>query len=615
MNISMNSQTFSLALVIIPALALSAITPSHGQASPLPSRDDILVSTGRGFTNPNVIEEYSPSGVHLRSLLVPLNSGSYSSNGTEYLRGISVMDSGQIACWNGAFTPQLDIYQPSTGLFTISAAAEVHNPNIAYMGSLATYQGYSFVVKINPNNYGPPSAIVRYNLDGTTQTLGDGVQYVSLSTGLDGKLYALYSTMTYPWYVDVFDPISLRKLRTILLHVPRLHGNQTTMLRSLAVDKLGGVYSCDLSKYVYRFDANGNLLTTSLHGHEGFCDDIKIDPNDGNRILITFGKYGAEIVQTDANLSTFSTLITLDPNQALDPYIAFSNSKLAAAIFDSQHVLWTHGDDGRIMVSELSGTGTSIDRVYSTSKGWTAKAIADSRDGLPHILWTHAPDGLVSVWNINQGGNVTRRGYGPFTGQHAVAMSAGMDEKLHILWSCTDGVQIVWGLDNTTGAYTHAEYGPCPGWTATSITTGVDNVTHIMWKRNSDAQMSVWDLKAYGFTRHTYGPFAGQTPQSISAGPDGKLHPLWSYSNGANSMESLWTMDYISGSFMLAANGRTGGWLVKAETTDASNVSRILWSRPDGTASLWAIQPDGSYAEHTYGPYLAWTAVDIAAHL
>lgn len=122
---------------------------------------------------------------------------------------------------------------------------------------------------------------------------------------MDGKLYALYLNLTggqnSAWAVDVYDPVSLQKLRTVNLQLPDTRGSQSIDLRNLAVDAQGSIYAIELYNYVYHFNAGGNLLQSVSHRQGGYTDDIKIDPNSG-RILISIDGTAGEVLQTDSAL-------------------------------------------------------------------------------------------------------------------------------------------------------------------------------------------------------------------------------------------------------------------------------------------------------------------------
>ena len=49
------------------------------------------------------------------------------------------------------------------------------------------------------------------------------------------------------------------------------------------------------------------------------------------------------------------------------------------------------------------------------------------------------------------------------------------------------------------------------------------------------------------------------------------------------------------------------------DTPSASGHAQLLWNKTDGTASLWTVNPDNSFASITYGPFAGWTAKAVAA--
>ncbi len=50
-----------------------------------------------------------------------------------------------------------------------------------------------------------------------------------------------------------------------------------------------------------------------------------------------------------------------------------------------------------------------------------------------------------------------------------------------------------------------------------------------------------------------------------------------------------------------------------ASVTPPPAHTHLLWDKTDGTASLWTVNPDGTYASAVYGPFSGWTARAVAA--
>ena len=635
----------SLMLAWLCVLA-GVLSAPRGSAAPPPSGTDFFVSAGFDDQS-NTIEEYTADGRHVQTILVPANSGSYSQNGTEYLRGIAATDAGEIVGFNGTFSPELTTLHPHPRTFTSRTAPGWKISNNGSSGSVAAFQGYSFVITESFGSGDPPSAIIRFNPDGTSQEFAAAAAfdtaYINLTVGLDGRLYALHTdnaNRTAPYYADVFDPISLQKLRTVHLQVPAVNGSSSADLRNLAVDSQGSLYVIDLYNEVYHFDVNGALLQSASHGQGGYTDDIKIDPSSG-RLLISIGTYGAKILQTDASLSSFRTLVQLDPNKFEECFITFSNAKLATALLPATHLLWNNVD-GRVMLWDIDGTGNfTLNGFGPYTDGapqnvWHATAVATGADGLSHILWNNT-DGRVMLWTVDDSGNFTYAGYGPYTDTsvnnapgnvwHATAVSVGPDNVTHLLWNNTDHRVMLWNVapDFT---FTLAGYGPYtdtsvsndPGnlWSATALATGPDNVSRIAWN-NADGRVMLWDVNAdYSFTLAGYGPYTDGAAQNkwsatgVSVGPDNLTHLLWS---NTDRRAMFWNVDN-SFSFAVAAgygpytdNGFGNLWTAAALATGPDGLSRILWDNTDHRVMLWDVDSagdfgsEGNFGVSYYGPY------------
>lgn len=572
------NKKISLTLVVLGAAFGCALLSVPGAAAPIPGNDDVFLSSGNDGAS-SAIEEYTPDGQHVRTINVPNNTGSYSGNGTEYLRGLAVNDAGQIVGFNGTFSPQLATFYPNTRTFTARTSPGWDIANNESSGSIGVYQGYAFAVSDNLNN--APAAIVRFNPDGTSQQFGAvsdySKPYINLTVGLDGKLYVLYMTPGRGFLTDVYDPASLQLLRTITLQVTSAQGGNSSDLRSLTVDAAGSIYTADLYNYVYHLDANGNLLQSASHGHGGYTTDIKIDPASG-RVLISVNTYGGVILQADASLSKFQTFIQLGPNDSSSNFIAFGNAKLNAALNGSSHVMWTN------------------------------------------------TDGRLSLWNQNAAdGTFTFQNYGPFPGWTARATADGPDSQTRVLWDNTDGSASIWSLDNGTGTYTHHEFGPYPEWTARTLSAAPDNTTHVLWTK-ADGTASVWDYHTAdgSFTFHDYGPYADMSARAVADGPDGLTRVLWDVAapispGGAAPTTPrggmvLWSLDNTTGGYSPFTYGPYTEWTADAVSVGTDNVTHVLWNNSDGRASVWNQQPDGfgSFTQDTYGPYPNWYAKAIA---
>ncbi len=588
-------------------------------SAPIPGNDDIFVSTG--FSNtPSAIDEYTSAGQYVRTIAVPNKDGSYTSYGMEYLHGIAVNDAGQIVGFNGTRSPELITFLSNTRTFTARTDPDWASED---NGSVGVYQGYSFVLSKYSGDGLPTASIIRFNPDGTSQHFG-AVPYYSetypgLSVGLDGKLYVLRSSAGF--FVDVYDPVSLQLLRTVTLQMPPAQGVLSTNFISLAVDASGSIYAVDPYGYVCHFDAGGTLLQSATLPQNGSAADIKIDPT-GGRILIsvngigiagdTIGN-GGVILQTDASLSSFQTLIGLDPNQEESGFIAFGNANLAAALNSTSHVLWSKTDGTLSLWNQNAADGTFTFQNFGPYFGWTATAVADGgTDGQTRLLWDKT-DGTASLWSLDSGaGTYTFHNFGPYPGWTAQAISVASDNTTHVLWTSTGGTAALWNYSTATGTFTQNQYGPYPNWTAEAIADGPDGLTRVLWN-NADGRIALWNLNSVtaAFRQFSYGPYAGWTANAVSVGTDNTTHILW---DNANGQVSLWNQNSDSfGTFSQNTFGPYPGWTAQSIADGADGRLRVLWNNANGQMSLWNLDNVTSqFSQFTYGAYPGWTAGSVS---
>ncbi len=584
--------------------------------------DDVFVTAG-GNGTPSRIEEYTLSGQHVRSIAVPANTGPSAANGTEYLRGIAANDAGQIIGFNGTSSPQLATFFPNTYTFTARTAPGWDISNSGNSGSVGVYGAYSFVLSDNLNN--PPADIIRFNPDGTSQQFGAALNNkndVNLTVGLDGKLYVLYSNPSNGFLVDVYDPTSLALLRTVALQVPASQSGESTSLRNLAVDASGTIYAIDLYNYVYHLDASGSLLQSASHGHGGYTTDIKIDPVTG-RILISVSSYGGVILQTDASLSSFTTLIQLDPNQFNENFITFGNAKLAAALNGVTHLLWKN-TGGMATVWTVGSDGSVVSTVALANSGMNPNSIADGINGSVQLLWK-SPAGAASVWTIAPDGTYTSTPtYGPYGDYQAQALAVGSDNLTRLFWKNSTGASTVWTIKTDGTVASTPVYGPYPSdsaggmWQAQGMAVGADNQTRLFWK-DTQGEASVWTFVPGGTYTATpaFGPYGDWQAQALAVGPDDLTRLLWKNTAGSCT---VWTigLDGIPNSTdpygPYASASSSTDWQAQAFAVGADGLTRLFWKDAAGSCTVWSVGSDGTPSSTVpYGPYGDWQAIALAA--
>src|SRR5262249_28663320 len=156
-----------------------------------------------------------------------------------------------IHLFNGTFAPVLSTYSAATGTWTSRTAPMWSTVNDASFGGLAAYGDYVYVTDME--TFGetlPDSGIVRFDLaTGTVDRFAAGTDYITMTLGLDGVLYAMRAPSGAVTPIDAFDPATMDFVRTVTAPVPDGRG--------VAVAANGHIYVGDLAGSVYHLDRNG----------------------------------------------------------------------------------------------------------------------------------------------------------------------------------------------------------------------------------------------------------------------------------------------------------------------------------------------------------------------
>ncbi len=65
--------------------------------------------------------------------------------------------------------------------------------------------------------------------------------------------------------------------------------------------------------------------------------------------------------------------------------------------------------------------------------------------------------------------------------------------------------------------------------------------------------------------------------------------------------------------FALNSSGQEVAFFLTPSTRPVQTYAHLLWNKTDGTAALWTVNPDSTYASVLYGPFSRWTAHATAA--
>ena len=266
----------------------------------------------------------------------------------------------------------------------------------------------------------------------------------------------------------------------------------------------------------------------------------------------------------------------------------------------------------------------------------------DASDVSKAPLWTSAlnsgRDGLGSPGHFQFPTVVGGKVYVPTSGRTIAVygLLAPPVIHTHILWTNPDGRTTLWFV-NPDGSYgLVGAYGPYADsggvWKAVAVATGPNGVSRILWT-NPDGRATLWFVNldgSYGVSG-AYGPYTDTGgvwhAATVSVGPDNVAHILWTNPDGR---ATLWFVNADNTYGVLGAYGPYvdggGVWRASAVATGPDNLSHLLWTNPDGRATLWFVNPNGSYGlVGAYGPYAdgggVWRALavsvgpDNAAHL
>jgi hypothetical protein len=291
----------------LQVVALFILALTQANSAPI-NPNNILVSIGNATaglaTYYDSVREFTPDGVLVQTIPFSYPYRLYPQ--TEYLRDIVVDQYGQIDAFNGTFNPFLTRYSPDSGLLT-------HNPpfpfwrvnNNSYYGAIATFQ--NFVFTLDNGLYG---GIVRFDLfDHTTSRYAEGIDFLDVNVGADGKLYGLLPGGYYGAHVNVYDPQTMTLLRTISL--PQSISSLDDMLRTIAVDQTGRLFVTDIFGNVHRLDSNGNLQVTT---NTGFTHLTDIDIDETGRLILG-EQEGGRVIVGDTTLTSFTSFLAMnDPN-------------------------------------------------------------------------------------------------------------------------------------------------------------------------------------------------------------------------------------------------------------------------------------------------------------
>jgi len=281
----------------VPYSALSFVAFSKNNAIQRSNPNILISSDNRMF-------EYKPDGQLVSELPIPPIPEPLAQ-----ARDLIVTKTGEVAFFNGTFDPELSLYNPQNAQWRSFKFPgwDISN-NISY-GGIAAFSDYIYVA----DTLGGGSGIVRFLVNGTSQDgfaerFMNGQEYIDLTIGLDGKLYALRQYGD----IDVIDPISMQFIRNVYLDF-------SVDVRSIAVNQLGMIFSVNWNGELNKYDPFG-MLINSLPIAWNISD---IDINKSGKII--FQDRNNNIFITDET-GINPTVFPLPVPVSASSFVAFANN-------------------------------------------------------------------------------------------------------------------------------------------------------------------------------------------------------------------------------------------------------------------------------------------------
>ncbi|MFB2881083.1 Calx-beta domain-containing protein [Floridanema aerugineum] len=278
---------------------------------------NILVSTNQ------TIGEYTQAGTAV-SAAINIPYGAASRPLGEDARDIIIDQNNLIFNYNGTFDPFLSIYDQSNGTWNHRTHPGWSTVNNASYGGIAKYQNFVYATDmITFDVDDTPTGIVRFDLSNNTSArFADTQQYIDLTMGLDGVLYALRDDSSLSGRtVDGYDPLTMNLLWTTTL---------ANDARGIAVNKNGDIFAADWDGNIRRYDDNGTQLNFRASGTTNLNDiDVSFDGK-----LIVGSRFGQVIITDESLASQTSFSVGSD-----DVFVSFTTPQTPIAILNPTHTV------------------------------------------------------------------------------------------------------------------------------------------------------------------------------------------------------------------------------------------------------------------------------------
>ncbi|NLS93705.1 MAG: hypothetical protein GXX96_16215, partial [Planctomycetaceae bacterium] len=245
------------------------------------------------------ISEYTLEGALVQNIAI-------AHGGDSLMRDIVVSDDRRIQGFAGTANPVLMTMQVAMETSEDHSFAGWSAFPSASNGGIAALREFVFVTDMG--NSSDPDGIVRFDTSDFSATrFGVGDDYIDLTVGHDGLLYALENVT-----VHVYDPYSLAELKTLALNV-------VPGYRALAVDYRGHLFCAAWNGTVDHIDPSGNVVNSLATGTNNLFD---IDLRPDGTIALT-SRLGTVLV-TNTALASVASSFSVPIADVNKPFVAFS---------------------------------------------------------------------------------------------------------------------------------------------------------------------------------------------------------------------------------------------------------------------------------------------------
>ncbi len=383
-----------------PPLPEPPATPAP-TATPAPLSDIVTTSN-------RTIRKFTPQLWPVAGIQVPALG---SPTSYDPLRGVAVAPDSRFAVANG---------RPDAHLTLISSSQVEHRLEPGWTNEGATgfdsNGPFLFATDVaSPGGQMPDhtAGLIRFDpANNSSVRFAQGRDYIDVTCGLDGMVYALYyyaPRQSRAVLVDVYDPNTLDFVRTfeidpyVAIHNP---------ITALAVDADGSVFVCGRGGAIHRLAPDGSLQWSAGVGHL-YLLDIDID-SSGRLVVghefdgIALGYLGSE---TFTHVPEAGTYVHLTPMTPVAPKLANISTRLSVQTGDNVGIAGfiVNGASPKFVV--VRALGPSLSR-YGVA-GVLQDPVLELYTGTGHLFVT------MDDWKDNPSVEVSKRGLAPVVDREA----------------------------------------------------------------------------------------------------------------------------------------------------------------------------------------------------